>query len=77
VPVLLDAGADTMIEDTQFHAKPAGWLDHGSRFCEDGAGQYAAALQALLDAGIALPRVESPTGRADLDALLRKRGLLE
>jgi ankyrin repeat protein len=47
VELLLNAGASVTIEDRQFHATPAGWLDHGRRTCHEGAGDYDAVARLL------------------------------
>lgn len=73
---LLDRGADTRMEDRTFHATPGGWLQHGAQFCDAPRGDYAAALRAFFDAGAFVPAAHAPTGRADVDALLREHGLL-
>jgi ankyrin repeat protein len=76
VEVLLARGADTRIADRTFNAAPAGWLLHGAQFCSEPRGDYAAALRALIaaDAPVA---ADGPTGRPDVDAILRERGLLK
>jgi ankyrin repeat protein len=76
VTLLLARGADTRVEDRTFHATPGGWLQHGARYCDAPRGDYAAALRAFLDAGAFIPPASEPTGRAEVDALLRARGLL-
>ena len=76
VALLLGRGAETRVEDRTFHATPGGWLQHGAQFCEAPRGDYAAALRAFLDAGAFVPVAHAPTGRADVDAILRERGLL-
>jgi ankyrin repeat protein len=75
VAALLARGADTTIEDRTFHATPPGWLVHGAQFCPEPRGDYAAALGALLGAD-AVVTAAAPTGRAEVDAILRERGLL-
>jgi ankyrin repeat protein len=75
VAELLARGADTTIEDHTFRATPAGWLLHGAQFCPEPRGDYAAALRALMAAGAPV-QAEAPTGRAEVDAILRERGLL-
>ena len=75
VAPLLARGADTTRVDRTFRATPPGWLIHGARFCDAPRGDYAAALRALLDAGAAIT-ADDPTGRAEVDAILRDRGLL-
>ena len=76
VALLLGRGAETRVEDRTFHATPGGWLQHGAQFCEAPRGDYAATLRAFLDAGAFVPVAHNPTGRPDVDAILRERGLL-
>lgn len=76
VSLLLARGADTTVQDHTFKASPPGWLVHGAQFCPEPRGDYAAALRALL-AGGASVTAEAPTGRPEVDAILRERGLLE
>ena len=61
--------------DRTFRATPPGWLIHGARFCDEPRGDYAAALRALFDAG-ATVTADEPTGRPEVDAILRERGVL-
>ena len=75
VELLLARGADTRIADRTFHAAPGGWLLHGAQFCSEPRGDYAAALRALLAADAPVV-ADGPTGRAEVDAILRERGLL-
>jgi hypothetical protein len=72
---LLALGASTMGLDRTFRATPPGWLIHGARFCDQPRGDYAVALRALFDAGAAVT-ADGPTGRAEVDAILRERGVL-
>jgi ankyrin repeat protein len=76
VALLVGRGADLTLKDRTFSAPPAGWLVHGAAFCPQPQGDYAAALRTLLDAGAPLT-VDEPTGRAEVDAVLRERGLLQ
>jgi ankyrin repeat protein len=75
VAPLLARGADTTRIDRTFRATPPGWLLHGARFCDAPRGDYAAALRALVDAGATVTAGE-PTGRPEVDAILRERGVL-
>jgi ankyrin repeat protein len=75
VAPLLARGADTTRQDRTFHATPPDWLIHGARFCDAPRGDYAAALRALFDAGVPVT-ADEPTGRPEVDALLRERGVL-
>ena len=43
--LLLEHGASTTIEDTMFHATPAGWYQHGKENC--GEGDYLAVAEVL------------------------------
>jgi len=72
---LLARGASTTALDRTFRATPPGWLVHGARFCDAPRGDYAVALRALIDAG-ATVTADAPTGRAEVDAILRGRGVL-
>ena len=73
---LLARRADTTPTDATFRATPGGWLVHGAQYCPHPQGDYATALRALLAAGAPV-RAEAPTGRGEVDALLRERGLLQ
>jgi ankyrin repeat protein len=75
VDLLLARGADTRIADRMFNAAPAGWLLHGAQFCPEPRGDYAAALRALIAADVPIV-ADEPTGRPEVDAILRQRGLL-
>jgi ankyrin repeat protein len=76
VELLLARGADTRIADRTFNAAPGGWLIHGAQFCSEPRGDYGAALRALFDAG-ATVTADGPTGRPDVDAILRERNVLK
>lgn len=72
---LLARGADTTRRDRTFRATPPDWLIHGARFCDAPRGDYAAALRTLADAGATIT-ADEPTGRAEVDAILRERRVL-
>jgi ankyrin repeat protein len=72
---LLARGADTTVEDRTFKASPGGWLVHGAQYCPEPRGDYAATLRALLASG-ATVAAHAPTGRPEVDAILREHGLL-
>jgi hypothetical protein len=72
---LLARGASTTALDRTFRATPPGWLIHGARFCDAPRGDYAVSLRALFDAGAAVT-ADGPTGRPEVDAILRERGVL-
>jgi ankyrin repeat protein len=54
IELLVAHGASLSIEDRQFHATPPGWWEHGSRNCDEGAGDYAKAARLLTAAGAKL-----------------------
>jgi hypothetical protein len=76
VELLLARGADTRIADRTFNAAPGGWLLHGAQFCSEPRGDYAAALRALIAADAPVV-ADEPTGRPEVDAILRERNLLK
>jgi ankyrin repeat protein len=76
VKLLLEGGASMTIEDQQFQGTPPGWFGHGVQNCNEGAGDYAEVARLLIAAGATIPRVDLPTGKADVDAVLRERGLI-
>jgi ankyrin repeat protein len=76
VDALLARGADTTVTDRTFKATTGGWLIHGAQFCDAPRGDYAAALRAMLAAGATVTTAQ-PTGRTEVDAILRERGLLQ
>jgi ankyrin repeat protein len=76
VKLLLERGASVTIEDQQFQGTPPGWFGHGIHNCNEGAGDYAEVARLLIAAGATIPRVDLPTGKADVDAVLRERGLI-
>ncbi|WP_321470241.1 ankyrin repeat domain-containing protein [uncultured Paludibaculum sp.] len=75
--LLLEHGASLAVEDEQFHATPPGWFGHGSRFCDGHDGDYAEVARVLIEYGATIPAVDMPTGRPDVDAVLRAHGLIE
>ena len=75
VAVLLKAGASLTAEDAQFHGTPGGWFGHGVRACDAG-GEYAEVARLLIGAGAVIPAADLPTGRADIDAVLREFGVI-
>jgi len=76
VQLLLERGASMTIEDQQFQGTPPGWFGHGVHNCNEGTGNYAEVARLLIAAGATIPRVDLPTGKADVDAVLRERGLI-
>ncbi len=75
--ILLDHGASLTAEDTSFHGTPPGWFGHGSQNCGDPGGDYAEVARVLIAAGAKIPAVDIPTGRPDVDAVLREHGLIK
>ncbi len=72
VRLLIAHRAPFDVKETTYNAPPAGWLHHGST--NYGQGDYAACARLLIDAG---GWTEStPSGNADLDAVLREKGLI-
>jgi ankyrin repeat protein len=76
VKLLLERGASMTIEDQQFQGTPPGWFGHGIHNCDEGTGDYAEVARLLIAAGATIPTVDLPTGKADVDAVLRERGLI-
>jgi ankyrin repeat protein len=76
VQLLLDHGGSLTTEDEQFHGTPPGWFGHGVRNCDEGAGDYAQVARILIAAGATIPAVDLPTGKPEVDAVLREHGLI-
>jgi len=76
VELLLRHGASLIIEDEKFHGTPPGWFGHGVRNCGRGCGDYAAVARLLIAAGAKFPEADVPTGREDVDAVLREHGVI-
>lgn len=76
VKLLLEGGASMTIEDQEFQGTPPGWFGHGVQNCDEGTGDYAEVARLLIAAGATIPTVDLPTGRADVDAVLREEGLI-
>ena len=76
VQLLLDHGASWTIEDEQFQGTPPRWFGHGVRNCDEGASDYAQVARILIAAGATIPAVDLPTGKPDVDAVLREHGLI-
>lgn len=74
---LVERGASLTIEDFQFHGTPPGWFGHGTKNCHDGVGEYAGVARVLIAAGADIPIADIPTGREDVDAILREHGLIK
>jgi hypothetical protein len=76
VDILLRHGASLTIEDQQFHGTPPGWFGHGVQNCNEPGGDYPQVARLLIAAGATIPTVDLPTGRPDVDAVLREHGLI-
>ncbi len=70
VRALLAAGAEVNCEESRFKGTPLGWVQHGSRFNGDPAGDYAACAEALLAAGAVLP--EEIYGTPEVAAVMKR-----
>ena len=75
--LLLDHGASLNAEDDEFHGTPPGWFGHGAQNCCEDGGDYAEVARVLIAAGATIPAVDMPTGRPDVDAVLREHGLIK
>ena len=51
VALLLSHGASLTIEDTQYHATPLGWLEHGSQYCRESGSDHPQVARLLNAAG--------------------------
>jgi ankyrin repeat protein len=76
VEILLANGASLTIEDEQFHGTPPGWFGHGVHNCSEPGGDYPQVARLLIDASATIPSVDLPTGRPEVDAVLRDHGLI-
>jgi ankyrin repeat protein len=76
VEVLLRHGASLTIEDSQYHAPPAGWFTHGLHNCGETGGHYPAVARLLIAAGAVFPKGDLPTGNSEVDAVLREHGFI-
>jgi len=75
--LLLDHGASLTAEDDEFHGTPPGWFGNGAQNCCEEGGDYAEVARVLISAGATIPAVDIPTGRPDVDAVLREHGLIK
>jgi ankyrin repeat protein len=77
--LLIEAGAPLALEDTNFHAPPAGWLHHGIQNCCEKVGDfdYAQVARLLLEAGAPMRGCNTPTGNAKVDIVLREHKVIE
>ena len=77
VKLFLEHGASLTIEDEQFHGTPPGWFGHGVHNCNNPHGDYAEVARLLIAAGATIPPVDLPTGKPNVDAVLRAHGLIK
>jgi ankyrin repeat protein len=76
VEILLAHGASLTIEDEQFHGTPPGWFGHGVRNCHEPGADYPQVARLLIAAGATIPAADLPTGKPEVDAVLRQHGLI-
>ena len=74
VEMLLAGGASLTIEDQEFHGTPPGWFGHGVHNCGECGGDYPGVARLLIAAGATIPKVDLPTGKPEVDAVLREHG---
>jgi hypothetical protein len=55
---------------------PPGRFGPGVRNCDEGAGDNAQVTRILISAGATIPAVNLPTGKLEVDAVLREHGLI-
>jgi len=77
VKLLLDHHASLDIKDQSFQAPPSGWLHHGTQNCGEPGGDYAEVARLLIAAGDPMKGCNTPTGNAEVDAVLLKHKLIE
>jgi hypothetical protein len=51
-------------------------LHFGVHNCNEGEGDYARVARLLIAAGAKIPSVDLPTGKPEVDAVLREHGLI-
>ena len=77
VRLLIDHNASLDIKDHSFNAPPAGWLHHGTQNCGEPGGDYAEVARLLIAAGAPMESCSTPTGKPEVDAVLREHKLME
>ncbi len=73
VAVLIERGVKLGECDRRFGAAPSGWCAHGSVFCANPKGEYAAVLEALIAAGAFV--APDTNGSAEVMSVLRRHGI--
>ena len=68
--LLVERGASLTVEDAQYHGTPPGWFGHGIRNNGEG-GDYAGVARVLVAARAKFSNADVPTGKDDVDAVLR------
>jgi ankyrin repeat protein len=76
VKLLVERGAPLTVKDTMYHATPPGWFAHGAQNNGEG-GDYVQVARLLVAARAEFPGVDLPTGRDDVDAVLRQAGVIK
>ncbi len=76
VKILLDRGTSLTIEDTAYHATPAGWFGHGIHNNGEGGGDYAEVARLLGAAGAEFAAADFPSGNQEVDRILREHGVI-
>jgi hypothetical protein len=72
----MEHGASLTIEDQQYQGTPPGWFGYGVQNCNQSGGDYPEVARLLIWSGAAIPAIDLPTGKADVDAVLRQHGLI-
>ena len=75
--VLLRHSPPLELEDLHFHGRPLGWAMHGSiHGWHRERGDYAATVEAMLDAGASPPKADALEASDAVIDVLKRRGLL-
>lgn len=77
VKLLIDHKASLDIKDQSFHAPPSGWLHHGTQNCGEPGGDFAEVARLLIAAGAPMEGCNTPTGNAEVDAVLRQHKVID
>lgn len=74
--LLVERGASLTVEDAQYHGTPPGWFAHGVRNNGEG-GDYADVARVLVAVHAKFLDTDIPTGKEDVDAVLRGAGAIK